>query len=1773
METHGKKSTTMKRTLKSFALAAVAALSAVACTKTDIEEAVAAPGEALVTTLYAAAPGGSTTKVEFTESGEDKISLSWEESDVITIYDTDDEKVCDLTCVDATTGRFEATGVAITDGATYIAKYGSDENLATQNGDDINNLDAACYLKTEFTYYNSGTSITFEHQMAIMTFKFISENRPAQLVFENGEEVYTVTYSEIEADAVTDIYTSHIMINPCEEVERTLTFSLYDSEGTAYDIRTVDTDKAYVAGKRYTASVSNLENSVWSGTGTSDDPYIIENAAQLRALSTSVSSGSYYSGVYFEMTSNIDLNDEAFTPIGNSYSNSFQGTFNGGGYEVSGLYVTVSQYAGLFGSVNGATIKNLGVSSGSVTGTSYVGGIAGYLRESSTIINCYNKATVTKVASDDMMDMEMESSTGGIVGFSYKGTIINCYNVGDVTANSSMEVYAGGIVGMSWSATITACYNVGAISATASYYSYSGGIAGMSDGTVSGCYWDSDLSGTSYGIGAWEGSNSGASPKSSDEMKSDEILIKLNNSAYTYNKENSEATQACKWVSGGNYPELDLDSSPSYTTIVIFSNGSGTETDPYKISSADELRTLSDVVNEDSMTFSGEYFLMTNNIDLGGEDNKFTPIGNTSDDCFQGTFDGGGFEISGLYIEESSSTGIGFFRYINNATIKNLGINGSVTAYGHTGGLAGFAYNSTIINCYNKASIAGVGTGYDTGGFVGQIVSSTVINCYNAGSVKGAQSVGGFVGCSNNSTVTNCYNAGSVEGTSNIGGFVGYSYSSATPNMTYCYYDSTVFSGSAFGYSTGGTISDTVGDYSTDEMKAASFVTLLNNNAYTYNTANSSSIQACAWEATSSTPTLDFDSLPTEPMYGSWADYAATSFADGVEYSSDITSYTIETAAQAAYLTSLVNSGTTMSGVTFTLSGNISLGAHEWVPIGNSSYSFKGTFDGGGYEVSGLYVTDSQYAGLFGYINEATIKNLGVSSGSVTGTSYAGGIVGYVGPNSTIVNCYNKANITSNSYSAGGIAGCTYYNISITNCYNMGAIETLGSSYDSWDAVGAGGIVGYTMESITVTSCYNVGAISGSYSGGIVGSYRMESPTASYCYWNSDLSGVSYGIGGRYGSNNGASPKSIDEMQADDFATLLNNGAYTYNEANSTATQACAWKATSGGYPTIDFSNQDPSYTLIKLYSGGYGTEAEPYQIATADDIRSFATNVDCGDNYSGSYFELTSNIDLGGESNEFTPIGSSWSSSFKGTFDGGGYEVSGLYINQESSYYQGLFGITCYATIKNLGVSGSVSGYASVGGVIGYAENTIVENCYNTASITGSSEYVGGIIGKNVVSTVINCYNTGAIEGTRCVGGIAGDANASNGTCAMINCYNTAKITATTENVGGIVGTSVWGVSMINCYNSGLVEGPSNAGGVMGFNDSSGVITNCYYNSEVYSGNAVGTDGNSSTTTVTKMSTDEMQAASFVVTLNNNAVTYNDAAGSSATQACAWEAVSEGYPTLDFDGDPSDATVSNNITFEDSTFESALVSSFDTDGDGGISYDEASAVTAISLYSAGISSLAGIEYFTNLKSLICWDNNLSQLDVSKNTELTALRCWNNDLSKLDVSNNTQLQELMCFGNNFTELDVSKNTELTTLECGSNNLTKLDVSKNTELTNLECYANSLTELDVSKNTELTYLNCTSNSLTELDLSYNTNLQDLNCSNNLLTTLDVSNCPSLWEMHYLMDDSGFEFIYNCIMQMEQITLYISFEQYINGLSGDNFENYPDVTVTVKDDEFN
>ena len=539
-----------------------------------------------------------------------------------------------------------------------------------------------------------------------------------------------------------------------------------------------------------------------------------------------------------------------------------------------------------------------------------------------------------------------------------------------------------------------------------------------------------------------------------------------------------------------------------------------------------------------------------------------------------------------------------------------------------------------------------------------------------------------------------------------------------------------------------------------------------------------------------------------------WDGTVAGSFAGGNGTAED--PYLIADGAQLARFASMVNGG--QRSINGKLTADIELNdttnwtswnestapANSWTPIGSDANPFKGTLDGDGHSVSGIYVNSNEhYQGFVGYLGvNGIIQNIGVKESYVKGVFSTGGVCGQ--NDGLMINCYNSGNVTG-SYYVGGVCGRSTgtdneYSF-LTNCYNTGKV----TGHES-----VGGVCGLNTSHGPISNCYNIGSVTGSFKFGSVCGHNDH--TVTNCYY---LEGTTDGIGIDFSGSGKVFAKSAEQFASGEVAWLL-----------STGKNGEIW----GQNLTFDPKDDYPVLGGKKVYNnnGTYSNMAMDgdgfYLISTADELRLFASMVNGGQTSING--RLTADIVLNDTTNwtswnesttglnTWTPIGSN-RHQFTGTLDGDGHSVSGIYINSGTDY-QGLVGfLGSGGTLQNVGVKTSyIKGGYSVGGLCG-RNNGTVTNCYNTGSVTGTGDYAGGLCGYNNSGTVTNCYNTGSVSGNWFVGGLCGD-NSGN----VTNCYNTGSV-AGNEIVGGLCGRN--GDTVTNCYNTGNVTGNGDHVGGLG--------------------------------------------------------------------------------------------------------------------------------------------------------------------------------------------------------------------------------------------------------------------------------------------------------------------------------------------------------------------
>ena len=582
---------------------------------------------------------------------------------------------------------------------------------------------------------------------------------------------------------------------------------------------------------------------------------------------------------------------------------------------------------------------------------------------------------------------------------------------------------------------------------------------------------------------------------------------------------------------------------------------------------------------------------------------------------------------------------------------------------------------------------------------------------------------------------------------------------------------------------------------------------------------------------------------------------------------------------------------------------------YPWTSIGTSSKPFSGTFDGCMHSISGISLSaTSNNAGFFGYVKTdanatrpVTVKNLKLTNSYMTSANaYLGSVAGYanggvfdnVKSDAIVVTSVTRAGgfigmglgsidmddcwfagkvtttLSGNNIRTGGFMGTMYSGtLDMTNCLNTGAVSATSSS----GYMKVSGFVGEASSSsketatVNFTDCLNAGTVTkgtGNY-GAFVG-YTWENATVNaYTSYNTDASAYAaiinyekYDTVNVYDDSNTAitvADMSIDSSAITGDAATAETGLAGFDFDN-------IWIVVTNGTPVLKSFEDEIINPDTSWYSEEGGTAENPFVLYDKNDLYGFANLVNGGNNFAGKIIRLGDDIVINkGDAEdyaecvpqfEWTPIGTTATTAFAGTFDGSDPEtgkihsISGLYLNA-SSNYAGLFGVaqtaTGYssATVKNLKLTNSYcfSSAISLGSVIGYLNNGTVDTLYSKCIVESSSTgYQGGIIGIGKATIMNNCWFAGMLKNTNTngqrIGGLIGQF--ASGTMNMTNCLNTGTLNcAVTKDhpfVAGLVGSIESAANITDCLNTVDISVSSkySASAIAG-NVSSGITVNIY--------------------------------------------------------------------------------------------------------------------------------------------------------------------------------------------------------------------------------------------------------------------------------------------------------------------------------------------------------
>ena len=531
-------------------------------------------------------------------------------------------------------------------------------------------------------------------------------------------------------------------------------------------------------------------------------------------------------------------------------------------------------------------------------------------------------------------------------------------------------------------------------------------------------------------------------------------------------------------------------------------------------------------------------------------------------------------------------------------------------------------------------------------------------------------------------------------------------------------------------------------------------------------------------------------------------------------------------------------------------------------------------------KVNGKFYVGGIVGESSGYDNTIWIKDC-YNRGNVIGdTKDIGGIGGYIG-SSLVENCYSQATVSGNT-NVGGICGNSnkvdfqnaYYD---SNLYTGNAIgylkdatikQTEGKPSQAFES----GEIAYLLQADREEPVWGQ-----TLSGNDVQTYPVLGGAKVYqvteykgCIESTGIAGTTY--------NNANAPVFEPHVYENGFCTIcsayepavLTTGKYDI-DVNGEITDSDE---------AYEIGNAGQLYWFAGLVNGtltdGTAQNLKANAVLTADIIvnKDLLTSINTDDD---------GNVTNGKSFRIWLPIGKINSYKRKpmlyaGIFDGKGHSISGVYANlydapvedpkniYNNKDYAGLFGLLegvtrnlsvidsymrgedCIGgicgyndggTIQNCYSAATVCGDSYIGGICGRSEgDSIIENCYNTGYVYGATRSIGGICGDNS-ATLQGCYNVGNVNGKFYVGGIVGESSGLGNTIWIKDCYNRGNVIGDTEKIGGIGGYI--GSSLVeNCYSQATVSGNTNVGGICG-NSNKVDFQNAYYDSNLYTGNAIG--------------------------------------------------------------------------------------------------------------------------------------------------------------------------------------------------------------------------------------------------------------------------------------------------------------------------------------------
>ena len=1208
---------------------------------------------------------------------------------------------------------------------------------------------------------------------------------------------------------------------------------------------------SYFAGASVTSSSYNAGGLVGGNSYTLDIRNAYVNATSVR--------GVYNVGGVVGNTGNFTLKKDI---TGGGYGTALEPYANAA-VTATGVTTTESNVGGVAGYVSGiANISDTSMTGASVTGAgNYAGGLVGFASTAVNIANSYAKSTTI-------------SGTGyvgglagnmGVMGTVNGGSILNSYFEGTISLTGTNKINYGGLVG----------YMVPGSWLSNSYYNIDTSTIDGNKVVTPGGLFNAQYT-------AW--SAPGVSPASRVALNIANYLT-LDSTDNTY--------------------VIDTTQRPTDLNNMLAFIESGTQTVGAVTSS---------VVN-------GYSFKLGANLDMAAASTPYIPyFGATA-------FKGNTYSVNNFSFNRPTS-GIGFLGVVQNSTVTDLNVNSvayasqttntvnardyvgtaigsmyggtiagaaatlsaKVNAQNFTGGLAGYVGQGVIYNASavfaptTSANVTGLSR---TGGLVGSMDAVAASTLNSNLPVSGSTLVGGLAGylksdftTSNTNVSTNSARgltaSGAVVGTGiSVGGLLGEVTGSTSPSI-YTLANSSasgaVSNSGGYVYYMGGLIGTLSGGAAYNNLQSSGGVTQ-SSNVYSYGYVGGLIGNATS-SATISNSSSSSQVTASGYYTGGLIGYASSATVNNSSASGAVTSSSYYVGGLVGY----ASGGTTYN--TVFANGNVSGGYYVGGLIGSAYVNVTNAFASG--NVTGTTLSQSYTGGVIGYLNASyTLLDAKYITGSVSGTSAVGGIVGGSASGSFIKGVFTAQTVSGSQDYVGGLVG--KLGGTLTTSSNAvplanGVLNPYSSSVVS-GRYDVGGLVGRADATAVISNAYFTGSISADVNyGGILG-YLTPGAQVTNAHYNIDTVSLT-----------GLTPASPTTRVP--ITGLITLGGL-FNDQN----QYTKWLNANpiSNVPALDgltlaANNAAATFTSAAVDSNGF------YTLSSQQDLRNYLGFAD----QTSLKFKLGNTLDLTGAPGLYIPYVS-------GSFDPNGKSITNLNLSQftsnlgfigdlqgsittqavaglrvtdatvlgktnvglavGSAYRRGLTTPTTTGSVTGSDITyavdpgdNSVSGKSNVGGVVGYAIGTTSTSAVLTgaalgttttsASVNGGSD-VGGMIGRLWLGTVINATSTGTVTGTGAgnyVGGLIGFSDVST---VINNVSHTTGLVSGVNYVGGLIGQSAGtigsGTTGYTTSATSKVEASGNyVGGLIG-NTTGGTVTNATASGSVtglsdgYSGNDVG--------------------------------------------------------------------------------------------------------------------------------------------------------------------------------------------------------------------------------------------------------------------------------------------------------------------------------------------